>query len=30
VFEQGPDVYAHMTKDHKGNWGLGWVPQDFE
>jgi hypothetical protein len=30
VFKAGPDVYAHMNEDHNRNWGLGWVPQDFE
>jgi hypothetical protein len=30
VFEKGPDVYKHMTEEHKGNWGLGWRHGDFE
>jgi hypothetical protein len=30
VFAQGPEVYAHMNKDHKGDWGLGWMRRDFE
>jgi hypothetical protein len=30
VFERGPDVYKHMDKAHKGDWGLGWRAEDFE
>ena len=30
VFQRGPEVYEHMNNDHRGDWGLGWVPGDFE